>query len=100
MNRLYKVEPVVLELLNEVPETRGNDTLLQKEVMLRLNPSIADMPFTYVMDHRHELGLPPFESIRRSRAKLQSKYEDLRPSEAIQEARAEQEEEYLEYVRN
>lgn len=100
MNKLYKVEPVVLELLNEVPETRGNDTLLQKEVMLRLNPAIADMPFTYVMDHRRELGLPPFESIRRSRAKLQSKYEDLKPCVEIQEARAEQEEEYLEYVRN
>jgi len=100
MKKLYQVEALVKEMLIEFPETRNNDTLLQKMVMTKINPDIVGLGFCYVMDHRKDLGLPPFESIRRARAKLQREYENLKATPAVQEARAEQEEEYLEYVRS
>ena len=98
MNKLYRVEETVKEFLINNPETRDNDTLLQKLVMIKINPDIANMPFSYVMDNRTNLGLPPFESIRRARAKLQRQYENLKPSKEVEEARRDEQVTYYDYV--
>ena len=100
VKKLYKVEALVKEFLIDEPETRNNDTLLQKKVYERINPDVLDMSFGMVMDNRKDLGLPPFESIRRARAKLQREYDNLRADEEVEEARAEQEESYRAFVRN
>ncbi len=98
MNRCVKVEPKVKEILETIPETRADDFLLIYEVYRLILPDIDNYSFSEVMLHHRELGLPYFETIRRSRPKLQNKYPELRPSIDVQIAREELEEEYRDYA--
>ena len=49
MKKLYQVEALVKDMLVEYPETRNNDTLLQKMVMVKINPEITSLGFCYVI---------------------------------------------------
>ena len=50
-----------------------------------------------VMLNLKELGLPCFETVRRTRAKIQAENPELKPSKEIQDFRAELEEEFRDY---
>ena len=99
MNKLYKVEDIVYQVLKEVPEARKDDFVLVAEVYNRIQPLIFNVPFNQVMLAHKELGLPYFESISRARRRLQSIFEELRPSQEVQEARLEEQLIYREYAR-
>lgn len=99
MNKLYKVEDIVYQVLKEVPEARKDDFVLVAEVYNRIQPLIFNVPFNQVMLAHKELGLPYFESISRARRRLQSIFEELRPSQEVQEARDEEQLVYREYAR-
>ena len=93
-SRLSKVkEKVFLELVNR-PETRNDDRLLFAKVYEDYY-GIKDEPFFEVMMRR---DLPSFESIRRCRAKIQAANSWLRPNEAVQEFRDENEAEYYSFM--
>ena len=98
MSRCAKVEPLVKEVLEEIPETRADDFLLVLEVYRRLEPEVTDLNFEEVMRNHHAYRLPYFESIRRSRPKLQNKYPNLLPPQEVQEARMEEEAEFRAYA--
>ena len=89
MNKLYKVEDIVYQVLKEVPEARKDDFVLVAEVYNKINPEIKYLKFSEVMLAHKELGLPYFESISRARRRLQNIFEELRPSKEVQEARDE-----------
>ena len=97
--KISKVEPLVKEVLEDYEEARNDDFFLISEVFYKLIPDVTNIPFTAVMLAHNTLKLPSIESITRSRRKLQAKYEHLRASERIEKARAEIEEEYIEYSR-
>lgn len=99
MNKLYKVEDIVYQVLKEVPEARKDDFVLVTEVYNRIQPLINNVSFNQVMLAHKELGLPYFESISRARRRLQSIFEELRPSKEVQEARDEEQLIYREYAR-
>lgn len=99
MSKLKRVEPVVKEVLEQNEESRSDDFLLITEVYYKLKPECIEMPFSVVMLGHKYLNLPYFESIRRTRQKLQAKYKELRPSEKVQEARTNKQSEYIEYSR-
>lgn len=99
MNKLYKVEDIVYQVLKEVPEARKDDFVLVAEVYNRIQPLINNVSFNRVMLSHKELGLPYFESISRARRRLQSIFEELRPSQEVQEARDEEQLVYREYAR-
>ena len=99
MNKLYKVEDIVYQVLKEVPEARKDDFVLVAEVYNRIQPLINNVSFNRVMLAHKELGLPYFESISRARRRLQSIFEELRPSQEVQEARDEEQLVYREYAR-
>lgn len=99
MNKLYKVEDIVYQVLKEVPEARKDDFVLVAEVYNRIQPLINNVSFNRVMLAHKELGLPYFESISRARRRLQSIFEELRPSKEVQEARDEEQLVYREYAR-
>lgn len=99
MNRIKKLEPIIKEVLEEVEEARSDDFLLVAEVYNRIVPECANMPFAAVMLGHKSLKLPYFESIRRTRQKLQARDESLKPSEAVQIARVAKEAEYIKYSR-
>ncbi len=98
MSKLVKLEPVVRRVLEEVKETRADDFLLVAEVYYRLVPESINMPFSVVMLGHKTLGLPYFESIRRTRQKLQATYEELRPDKKVQDERINKTAEYIDYA--
>lgn len=99
MNKLYKVEDIVYQVLKEVPEARKDDFVLVAEVYNRIQPLINNVSFNRVMLAHKELGLPYFEGVSRCRRRLQSIFEELRPSQEVQEARDEEQLVYREYAR-
>lgn len=99
MNKLYKVEDIVYQVLKEVPEARKDDFVLVVEVYNKIQPLLYGVSFEKVMLNHKELGLPYFESISRARRRLQNIFEELRPSKEVQEARDEEQLVYREYVR-
>lgn len=99
MNKLYKLEDIVYQVLKEVPEARKDDFVLVAEVYNRIQPLINNVSFNRVMLAHKELGLPYFESISRARRRLQSIFEELRPSQEVQDARLEEQLVYREYAR-
>ena len=56
----------------------------------------VDMPFRQVMK---DYTLPPFESIRRSRQKVQEGREDLRGDKKSEDVRLKKQEEYIRFAR-
>lgn len=99
MNKLYKVEDIVYQVLKEVPEARKDDFVLVAEVYNKIQPLINNVSFNRVMLGHKDLGLPYFESISRARRRLQSIFEELRPDQEVQDARLEEQLIYREYVR-
>lgn len=57
------------------------------------------MPFGTLAKMHNAYSLPSFETVRRSRQKIQAKYPDLRDEETAIK-RAEKEQEYIEYARS
>lgn len=98
MSKLKKIEPIVKKVLEEQELTRSDDFLLVAEVYYRLVPECVNMPFGVVMIGHKNLKLPYFETIRRTRQKLQADYENLRPNKEIQEARINKTSEYINYA--
>lgn len=98
MSKLKKIEPIVRKVLEEQELTRSDDFLLVAKVYYRLVPECVNMPFGVVMLGHKTLKLPYFETIRRTRQKLQAENENLRPSKEIQEARINKTSEYINYA--
>lgn len=98
--RLNYVESIVRKILTDFPRTRDDDDELYVKVCETLNPNITYMTFSYVMRSRSSFGLPIFESVRRTRQKLQEENEYLRGTLSTQEKREKHRQEYLEYARS
>ena len=81
-------------ILMHHPETRDSDKKLYVKVVERMNPEAIDKPFKEAM----LADLPSFETVRRTRQKLQEKQTWLRPSPAVQDFRTGLEEEYRKYA--
>ncbi len=98
MSRCSKVEPIVKKVLTEKPNTRDDDFLLLYEVYKEFLPNIDNMNFKDVMLNHKDYKLPYFESVRRTRPKLQNQFPELLSSKQVQQGRKELEEDYKEYA--
>lgn len=98
MNKLYKIEDTVKNVLTEIPSTRDDDFKLIAEVYYELGFDINTTSFGLMMLGHKEFGLPPFESITRARRKLQATYEELRSSKEVAEARLNKTSDYIDYA--
>lgn len=98
MSKCAKVEPVVKKVLEEKPYTREDDFALVYEVFKEFVPNLDDLSFQDVMINHKEYGLPYFESVRRTRPKLQNQYPELLPPQQVQEARKLEETDYRNYA--
>ena len=88
MDDLKTVSDLVREILESSREARNSDNQLYCLVCLALHPEIAFIPFTQFFLHQSELGVPGFETVRRTRQKLQATFPELRPEQRIETARA------------
>lgn len=99
--KINKVEPIVKSILENEPETRDDDQFLYYLFCTRYG-FLNDSAFTRMFkdkEYRNKLGIASFKTVERSRRKIQAENENLKPSEEVQKARDELEEEYREYSR-
>ena len=75
MSNIKTIEGKVRAILYDVPATRNDDMklyfLVCKECVKEKH-GIEDISLEYAMNHYIELGLPNYETVRRSRAKIQA----------------------------
>ena len=99
MNELIQTSKLVKEILTESEAARNSDTALYIKVCERLNPSVLWKPFLDVMVARKEFNLPPFETVRRTRQKVQEKFPELAATSKVYEMRSENEKQFRQYAR-
>ena len=87
MKRIKRTQDIVKQVLEEVPEARNSDDVLYVCVCNRINTNACTLPFYIVMRHRKIYNFPPFESVRRSRQKLQAAYPELAGSDVVEAQR-------------
>lgn len=97
VEKLRNIENIVKTILEEKPETRGDDYLLYYEVMKKYNGDLLSLPFGGVLMHHDDLGVPNIKSVERARRKAQEKHPELL-SEEKKKKRAEEEQAYIEYA--
>ncbi len=98
--RLNTTKALVKTILEENKATRNSDMLLYYEVCKRLNESALEAPFAFVILKLDKFNLPPFESVRRARQKLQEKCPWLAASEEVEMFRDENEEAFRDFARS
>ena len=89
-----RTRAIVKANLEECPKSRNSDNVLYTKVVEKLNKGALNKPFAEVMFTLEELGLPCFETVRRTRQKLQADFPDLQACDAVQDFRTEREEEF------
>ena len=100
---LKKLKNIVVEILRENKETRGDDDILYKYVLIKINVLsgnknlIVKIQVGTFFDIRKRYGFPSYESVSRCRRKAQEEFPDLRPPKKIQEARRMQEEMFYDF---
>lgn len=96
MNKEFKqTRRIVKNILTYYPETRNRkDDLLYIKVVEALNRGALNKPFAEVMANLEELGLPCFETVRRTRQKLQAEFPELQACDIVQDFRTAREEEF------
>ncbi len=96
---LNQTMSMVKDILTHYPIARDSDTYLYLRVVKKLNPDCLNKPFVDVISNLSELGLPCFETVRRSRQKIQQDHPALRGSEKYEKFRADNEEIFKEFAR-
>ena len=87
MKNIRRTAELVREILENFPETRSNDNRLFIRVIEHIDSSLLHRPLEEVLKNSKEYGIPPFESVRRSRQKLQADNSYLRASKAVEAER-------------
>lgn len=94
--RIDTVRELVHMTLKREPATRNSDRLLALRVYECFGVSPSDSIESVLMDP----DLPGFETIRRTRQKVQAEFPRLKADKAVEAMRAELETEYREFARS
>lgn len=92
-------QEVVKSVLETDIASRNSDDYLIYAVCKRINPMCLGMSFETVIKHRNDLGLPVFETIRRTGQKLREKHPELAGVKAVEKKRKENEKVFKEYAK-
>jgi len=95
MAKLKNVHNIVLKLLQENEELRSDDFMLLSAVY-GLQVAVDQLPFSTICQHHVDLGLPSFETVRRTRQKVQSQHPEL-VDEKMKVIRAAEQDEFHDY---
>ena len=99
MRNLKTIEKKVKAVLEKNTDARNDDMVLYLKVCNSYFKDAGAMPFAEVMSQYRYLGLPSFESVGRTRRKLQAEHPELLGSVRIQKLRAKQEQNYRRYAK-
>ncbi|MCM1219278.1 MAG: hypothetical protein NC548_32770 [Lachnospiraceae bacterium] len=100
MKNLKTIEGRVRAILEKDEEARNDDMTLYLAVCNSCLKGAGAMPFAEVMAQYKHLGLPSFESVGRTRRKLQEKHPELLGSLRAQKLRARGEKAYRGYAKS
>lgn len=92
-DNLTNITQMTWYCLEHYPETRSSDRSLILHIYSQFY-GIYSEPFCKVMDRS---DLPSFESIRRTRQKIQAEVEELRAVPEVEDIRIAKQEEYIAY---
>lgn len=96
---LQNTTNIVKEILENYPEARNSDDFLYFKVCEKHNPSLINISFSLFILNRKKFNYPAFETVRRSRQKLQSLYPELAGKSSVTEQRKKNEAVFKEYAR-
>lgn len=88
MKNIKRTSDLVKTILKEEPKARDSFSHLYYMICLKNNPKVLGMTFAQVLMNMKDLKLPPFESVRRSRQKLQAAYPELAGSDEVEAQKA------------
>lgn len=102
MLKLKETTKLVEHFLRNDPQTRNSDSLLYLRVVQyhadQKGMLLQNIPLPLFLLNMGEWGFPPFESVRRTRQKVQEKYPELSANETVAGFRANNETEYRAYA--
>ena len=104
MNDLKAVSAIVKNILTESVQARNNDNVLYlmvlNHVSNRNNIDIQSMTVPVFLLKMKDYGLPGFETVRRSRQKVQADNPELEGTESTRRKRAKQEAVYRDFAKS
>lgn len=104
MDNLKTTTKLVTNALEKHPQTRNSDNYLYyiicKGQLEKQGLDIEKISLSKALLNRKAYGLPPFESVRRSRQKAQEKNPMLAALPEVEAARIAEEEKFREFARN
>lgn len=103
MADLKSTTAIVKAILEVDERARNSDSHLYMKV-LELHGETTGIhylrfPVSAFLEHMGKWGVPPFESVRRARQKVQASFPELASNRRVAQLRAENEEIYREYAR-
>ena len=102
MNELKKTSKLVKAILEQDGRARNSDSFLYLKVIEHIADvkgfNLYGISVPGFLVSMKEYGFPPFESVRRTRQKIQSKFPELAACDKVLEMRRKQEEEYLAFA--
>ena len=103
MESIKDVSRQVKEILTNDKASRNSDDrlyyLVCKEMLAKRGVDIYKITFASALLHRKEHCIPPYETVRRTRQKIQSEYPELRSAADVEAMRMVREEEFKTYAR-
>ena len=103
MNDLKTTKALVHSLLEHDAQCRNSDSILYLKVLSivadQKNMNLDAISVPHFLTELQGKEFPPFESVRRTRQKIQEKHPDLSACETVAEFRAENEKEYRAFAR-
>jgi hypothetical protein len=103
MNNLQTTKKLVLDVLVNNPQARNSDNYLYyiicKGQLEKQGLDIEKISLSKALLNRKAYGLPPFESVRRTRQKAQEKNPMLAALPEVEVARIEEEAKFREFAR-
>lgn len=99
MRYLKTIERKVRTILAQNEDARNDDMVLYLVLCNACLKDAGALPLAEIMTQYKYLGLPSFESVSRTRRKLQAKHPELAGSRSVQKLRATGEKAYRKYAK-
>ena len=104
MRKLETIKNLVQSILEKDEQARNNDNYLYLRVLQTISreenrPHPHDITAEFFFLNMSAYGFPPFESVRRTRQKVQQEHPELASCKKVEELRSENEETYREFAR-
>lgn len=99
MKDLKSTKALVMSILEQDEQARNSDSFLYFRILERIDKAILTLPVSEFLLSMGMNGVPPFESVRRTRQMIQAECPWLAACDRVKEFRAENEEVYREFAR-